>query len=311
MRFSAFARFGHLRFTGKPPVGRVIYDSMRVALGGEENLPDSFEGPIAGDLFATAMALACAQRTVEMVKAERTPHTSHELIEWHERDYKVPVPSSATMDERRSALRAASLLSQGCSDAALTAALTELLGADLIKVRTLDSTEYVVTPANWDSPAGPGAWKRPNMIAKWRRLTHAAPVGLSQVSSVALHPDGDPFVAGDVVVADPGVLGLQERTVIEAWFPPTVRAVFTRPHEAGALITTEPWPAGQTTSRLVLVVVTSATLAVRKRVAALLQKMLRAVDRWEVVEESAPGVLGPFMVGVGKIGITPIGPIPT
>jgi hypothetical protein len=308
MKFSAFAPFGHFRFSGKPPVGQTIYGAMRESMGGDENLgDDSFTGPICGEMFATAMALAVVQRTVDRVNLERVPHTSNELIARHERDFRIVVPAGATMEDRRAALETAELLARGCDSVTVQDALSDLLGSALIAVRVAGPTEYVVSPANWDT-TGPGNWKKAGKESKWRQLTASVDPGSYAITSTDLN-GGGAFIGGDVAVIDPGLSGIQEKVTIVGSGGSTVTATFVRHHDVGANITTEPWPWAQTTSRHVLVVVTAAishSTAWRKKIAALLGKMLRAVDTWDVVEESAPGLLGPFTVGVGMIGITPI-----
>lgn len=313
MHFSAFSRFGHLRFSGKQPVAQTIYESMREALGGDENLgEDLFSGPKCGELYATAMALAGAQRTIDRVNRERIPHTASEMLARHERDYRINVPPGATEEERRAALETAELLAQGCAAHVVQAALSALLGTGLIAVRTPDSTEYVVSPADWDT-TGQGVWKKPDVVAKWRQLDVQVDPGLQTIISTDINGGGE-FIAGEVVIVDPGIEGIQEKVTVAPWGLGLVVATFVRSHEVGANITTEPWPWAQTSSRHILVVVTSTiarSTAWRKKIATLLGKMLRDVDCWSVVEEYSAGVLGPFYPGEGIPGITIVGTIPT
>lgn len=313
MRFSAFARFGHFRFTGRRPVGQVIYESMRAALGGEENLgEDTFTGPMAGHLFATAMALANVQRTTDRANRERIPHTADEMLERHERDYRVTPPAAATRDDRRATLTVAERLGMGCQPDVLQTALSELLGSDLIAIRQHDDTEYVVWPADWDT-TGPGVWKRPDLVSKWFVLT--SPVGPGSVTLPVqqIGPTTEPLRGGEEVIVDPGILGIAERVTLAA-AGASVTATLARAHDVGAIVTTEPWPEAATSSRHLLIVVTSAisrSNAWRKRIAGVLNKILRAVDRYSLVEEYSPGVLGPFIPGEGIPGITPLVEIPT
>lgn len=314
MRFSAFARFGFLAFAGKPPVSEVIYHSLRSAMGGEENLgEDRDSGPLSAKLYATAMSLGTVQRTIDRVNRERVPRLSDEFLARHELAYQVTPPALATKDERRAELALAERLSLGCAPDVLEGALQELLGSRLIAIRVAGALEFAVTPAGWDGAAGPGAWKRPDTKAKWRQLAARVWPGVDAVQTTDIGMRSDDFVAGEVCVVDPGVSGIQEQVTLSQSGGNLV-ATFARPHDAGALITTEPWPVGQTTSRHVLIVVDHATAIStdwRRRIAVLLAKMLRAVDTWDVVEESVPGTIGPFRVGEGMIGITPIGTLPT
>jgi hypothetical protein len=316
MRFSCFSRFGHYRFSGKRPAAQAIFYGLRDALGGTENLGDHhLTGPMAGSLFAKAFATANAQRAVDQFTREQTPHTSEHYLEMHERDYLIVPPASATRDERRSALLAAELLSLGCNDSALQDALSTLLGSALVAVRTHDSTEFVIAPADW-ATTGPGTWKPASIIAKWHRLTAAigAP-GLQSFSSTSIHDDATVLTGGDVIVIDPGKFGIQEKVTITS----TGQGTFVRAHEVGALVTTEPFPFATTSSRHILIVTTTAvatSTAWRRRVAVVMNKLARAVDCWSLVDETVAGTLGPFypdVVGVspGIPGVTPLISIPT
>lgn len=313
MLFSAFARFGHFRFTGKPPVGQVIYRSLREALGAGENLgEDTFTGPMAGKLFATAMALSNVQRTIDRVNRERIPHTAEQMLEQHEGDYRITPPAASTRDDRRATLAVAERLGLGCQPDVLQTALSELLGADLIAIRQPDDTEYVVWPSNWDT-TGPGLWKRPDLVAKWFALTASVAPGLATLAVEQIGPTTEPLRGGEEVIIDPGILGIEERVTLAA-VGSAVTATFARAHDVGAIVTTEPWPVAASSSRHLLIVVTptiSRSRAWRKRSAGVLNKILRAVDRYSLVEEYSPGVLGPFIPGEGIPGITPLVEIPT
>lgn len=305
MRFSSFAPFGHFAFTAKPPVGETVYGSMRAALGGDENLgEDSFSGPMCAHLYSTAMALADALRAVEKVRLEQVPHTSERRLEEHEGNYLVIPERDASRDDRREEMKRAELLSDGCTPANLMSALTSLIGSALISIRTHDSTEFVVAPTGWDG-AGLGTWKPANMQSKWRELTADVWPGLSTVTSTNLLRDGDAFIAGDVVIVDPGKLGIQESVTLTS-SGPAVAGTFARHHAAGAVITTEPFPFATTSSRVVMVVVTAAVAESRewqRKIGNLLRKLLRAVDRWYIVEETVAGTIGPFYPDVA--GVTP------
>lgn len=312
MHFSAFAPFGMLRFSSKRPVAQVMFESLRQSIGGDENTRADFAGPMIAHLYATAMALARVQRGVDRVNANRTPHTSEEAIELHERDYRIVVPSGATYDERRATLEAAELLAQGCTIDVVEAALLALLGTDLIGVRTHTSAEVTISPSSWALP--PASWKLPRVASKWYRLS--GPVvdpGSYTLGCVGLTGDTPPIVAGDVITVDPGLLGIQE-TVTTTASGSNVVATFARTHEADALVTTAPWPTMNSTARHVLIVVTSSVArskAWRRKVGALCKRMLRASDRWLLVEETSTGALGPFIAGAGIPGVTVLTEIPT
>lgn len=312
MHFSAFAPFGMLRFSSRKPVAQVFFESMRQSIGGDENTRSDFAGPMIAHLYATSMALARVQRGIDRVNENRIPHRSEEAIELHERDYRIVVPAGATYDERRSALAVAESLSQGCAIDVVESALSALLGDALIAVRTHTSSEVKVSPSSWALP--PASWKLPRVASKWYRLNGpVVDAGAYTLGCVGLTGDTPPIVAGDVITVDPGKLGVQE-TVTTRASGSNVVATFSLTHEADALVTTAPWPTMTSTARHVLIVVTSAVArskAWRRKVGTLCKKMLRATDRWSLVEETSTDTLGPFIPGAGIPGVTVLTEIPT
>lgn len=312
MHFSAFAPFGMLRFSSKRPVAQVMFESLRQAMGGDENTRSDFAGPLIAHLYAQAMATARVQRAIDRVNANRVPHTSEEAIELHERDYRIVVPSGATYDERRATLQAAELLAQGCTIDVVETALGALLGDDLIGIRTHTYDEVTTSPSSWALP--PASWKLPRVASKWYRLN--GPIidpGSYAMGCTGLTADTPPLVSGDVITVDPGKLGIQE-TVTTTASGSTVVATFALTHEADALVTTAPWPTMNSTARHVLIVVTSSVArskAWRRKVGALCKRMLRATDRWSLVEETSTDTLGPFIPGAGIPGVTVLTEIPT
>jgi hypothetical protein len=306
MRFSAFSRFGFLRFSSRPPISQTIYEGLREGLGGNAVLgDDSFDGPLAAKLFATSMVIGAAQRSIDHVNAEARPSTSTELIADHEKDYWITPPTMATLAERRAALAEAELIAQGNSASVVNAALEALLGDRLIAIRHFGEGEAVASPSDWDT-IGPGLWKPAGSIGKTHRLATTVGSGTSPFSLTLI--DGDPIIGGEEAIIDPGKLGIEER-IVTADTIGQLFATFARPHEAGALISTKPWPRVTSTARHLLIVVDSDTAVSarwRRAVAKLLKKILKSTERWSLVAEASPGTLGPFVPGSGIPGVTPL-----
>lgn len=309
MEFSAFTGFGHLEFSSERPVGERIYENLRAAMGGDIALgEDSFEGPMAGKLFATAMALANVQRSIDHVNQESRPGLSDELLEVHETDYQVTPPVGATKDERRAVLAAKVQVAEGCPSTVVDAALSDLLGSHLIAVRRYNENDYTVYPADWDT-TGPGLWKDAERatIAKTHRLSADVAIGTSTITVEEL--SGDAFVGGETAIIDAGEYGIEESVTILSDGAGNLSAVFAHGHEAGALMTTSDYPRAASTARHLLIVTDSTVArsrAWRVKIADLLELMLRAIDSWSVVEEYTTGQLGPFIPGEGIPGITPL-----
>lgn len=312
--FSAFARFGHLRFSAKKTEAQIIYERMVAAVGGEEMVADGGYGidtALHARIYAHAMALATAKRNFDRVLGNENPTTSVELLSYHERDYGLaPLPED-TDDQRRAALEVAQRVAEGCRHDVLHGAMSELLGDDLVAVRLLDATEYTVYPSNWSTPATrPGTWKRSDVVAKRRTLdASVSTIGESTVATTYLGGSSEMFAIGDTLVVEPGLVGRQEAATVSGVTGDSFTANFTKPHPAGSIVSTEPWPTAASSSRNVIIVATSAVArssAWRKKVGARLRGLLRVVDSWELVEEYSAGQLGPFIPGEGIPGVTPV-----
>jgi hypothetical protein len=161
----------------------------------------------------------------------------------------------------------------------------------------------------WDAADGPGTWLPPDTVQKWHRLDGDVYAGVQTVSTTHMASSTEPFAVGEQLVVHPGVLGRQERIVVSAVNGSSITATFRRPHEAGAPITSTPWPLAFSYNRVILVVVSQSaarSYQSRANIDDLMDRMLSESDHWNIVEESGPGTLGPFRVSDGRIGCTPI-----
>ena len=157
MRFSAFARFGHIHFTSKPTEAQRIYEDMVRSLGGEEMVSDGGAGVdtvLHARLYAHAMRIATAKRCVDRVIGNEDPTTAVELLPYHERVWGISPLPDASDDSRRTALAEAIKVEDGCQPGTVHSVLESMLGDDLIAVRKTPFAEYEVTPSNWDELAG-------------------------------------------------------------------------------------------------------------------------------------------------------------
>lgn len=123
--------------------------------------------------------------------------------------------------------------------------------------------------------------------------------------------------AGDVLTVDSGNLGLAEKvTVVEVegtGEDRVFRAIFTKPHSAGALATTGTQPIWTSSKRHMLIVVDAATAvdpALVARVHAFMKQISRAPTTWAIVQPTTPGAttVGPFKIG-STTG-SPLGAVP-
>ena len=253
MKFSAFARFGHLRFSGKRPLAQRMYESMR---DGMKEAFDMTKGTYQeAKTFSMAMGLARARLTVERANNQLDPLKAKEKLPSLERDFGLSPSGNATILERQREVSARKKLLLGSKEGAITAALQTLLGANFVAYRVTKDAERVVYPA---SPGAVGTWPRKDATLKWIKLLDpvavtGAPVTVRYeiVNGLKTHPGGiaaiidgtdyltyfggqtslDPQV-GEKLTIEPEIPGIAEAVTITAITAPTGLSV-TVPTFAG------------------------------------------------------------------------------
>lgn len=316
MRFSGFAPFGLDSFSSRVPLAKRLFDTLWANLNGSGKATNFARGGYSeAKVFATAMALArwllLAQRLQEEVDPERVLF----LLEAREEEFGVVPPLRATIAERRAALQVQMRLGLGGSYGTLRQALEDTLGVDFVELRQLDPGDTVNVPD--DPSTGPGLFTEPVGPRYYYRLRNNLSV-LGLRSVVIEHLDGstptDEQVPqpGEFLVVEPEHNVLRERVEVLAAGPVGdtgyLLATFTKPHHAGAILTTQPWPYWASNRRHWVVRLTpSAALdaETRRRTHELMGKLVRGVSTWNVV-----GSDGPFLLGTSPLGATPFASAP-
>ncbi len=301
MLFSEFSPFGHFAFSGRIPKGQRVYESMRESLGG--NYAEDRGGIQMARLYAQAMGIASALYTLERAGNNAVPRKTTELLAEAEREWGIIPAPTATLKQRRSALAARRLLPRGARREAIENALLELLGADFVAYFGATTPPHIT----WGGE-GVGNFAKPGSPRKLVRIVAAIAAGLGAPQTVTYAPlrSGDPLpdlLPGEQLCVDPGVL--PETVVISARDGEQFTATFTKPHDPNTVATTQLMPFWGSSARINIVQVSSAAAASpakRQQINDLMRRMLRGVSTWHIVDQS-----GPFTVGVGKLGITPIG----
>ena len=304
-RLSAFTRCGNLRLSSAMPKGQQIYESMARSLGGTENFDDDFDGPNGAMLYAIAMNLATIHWTLVRAAGNATPETTTELIAKQELDWGVAPLSSDTMLERRTRLRSARSIFDSTTESAVYSALLAEVGDSLKAVVASDDTTVVPV----DPTTGPGNWvDADSAIAVWR-LTEFVDAGVQTVGVEWLAGSTSPLTPNQSITVDPGSLGLQENARITASTSTTITATFAHGHGAGSQVIVGAFPYWLGWRRHWWIAVSTAAALdaqIRGRIDILLHRMLRATSTWDIVQEDGTHTAGPFKIGEGKIGITPI-----
>lgn len=313
MRLSAFSPLGALKLSGREAPAKAMYLArIRAMVDAYDTSEGSRQDCTA---FAQAMIEAGANEYIKRAGEQRVPSKTWDMLPTRETEYGlVPYPHD-TVAERRAAYLAWRRLPAGSNYPNVRQALADLLGADFVALRTTKAAELVVYPSTCGvSPMNLQAPTVPRKIA----VTGAA---VSLLGSVGIHYTmadqvADPFgryvsdlLVDDVLVIDPGKLGIEERVTVTAVVDGVFTATYTKPHDVGALCITQPYPMWTSNQRHATIVVSAAASVdpeKRRKVDDLMSRYARVVSTWQIVEGTSTTTAGPFKVGEGLIGITPI-----
>lgn len=312
MKFSAFAPFGLGGFSGRVPLARRIYDALWANLNGAGRAENFARGGYTdAKVFATAKALARWLTVACKLDAQLRPGTVLELLAAREDEHGVVVPVGATIAERRTALQVQMRLGLGGSYGNLRQALEDTLGGAFVELRQLPAGSQVNVPA--DPGPGPGYFIEPQAPRRMFRLRdNLSLLGPRVVALLRLDgtvpTDVELPLVGESFVVEPDHNVLRERVTIDAigTLAPDclLYATFTRPHHAGALLVTQPWPYWISTRRHWVVRLTpeaALDAETRRRVDELMHRLVRGVSTWSLV-----GNEGPFELGESPLGVTPL-----
>lgn len=314
--YSWYAPFGMLTYSASPSHAQRIYESMVRDQGGEAGF--AANGEQAARLYAMAMGLASIQYALEHAGYQDQPLHLLECLEDREREYQItPLPTDS-LPARRAMVAARMMIAGGASLANVSQALQTMLGSAFVAYHPIKGTEGGCSPAT--IAASPGTFKLSTTEIKIWSLVNPISVGLPapQYATVDLVFGGsDPILIGEWVTIDPGAWGLVEScrvtdSVVVSTTRSRIQIAPWKAHSAGTLITTAPHPLWVSTYRHNLIALDATHVAdsvTRKAVGDFLNRVLRIVSTWSIVEETSPGVCGPFKVGVGRIGMTTIGAI--
>lgn len=311
-QFGAFSPFGILDFGGALSKSEMSYLAMRDAMKSF----DLTEGThLESSLYAKSIAFGAARAVLRHAIGQRNPAKAVEMLPALERTYQAsPLPTDSD-DQRRRNVSAAMALQKGSRPEAIETALTNLLGSDLISVRELLVGEQTITPT---SPGSVGAFGDPNALHVPFRIDSPITVTGSPLTFKYSDLSGGAgaLFAGQAVCFQAENSGLSENVTISGTSVAEdgslyATATFTKSHDVGGTIMSYA-PVLTSTMRRLIVVVTSAVArdyAKRERINRLMQRALRSTTTFAVYEVASGGT-GPWIVGVGVVGVTILGPSP-
>lgn len=300
--FSAFAPFGQLRYSSRPSVCEIVYDSMRDGQDGAYGPRDVHQ---EARIYAAARCIAASASELERAGNEGRAGKTQEFFPDLERDHGLTPSYDQTEAARRSSLELQGRVLRGSRKESLDDALTTLLGTDFVEA--LPGSAFVSPPTQY--PASPGDAGNFSTRAHWRIYEMAEETALTGSRVLAFTdaiPGQGPLLVGDKITIDPANPGLTETVPVEVihsastdaagFTTNSVTVTVANAHDAGTLCTTAPFPLlGSTQRHIVVRVTASAAADARKRAAihALMRNYLRGVTTWEIQASGTLHLLDP------------------
>lgn len=323
---SAFTPLGHLHLSSAPSDGEQIYRALVNAWGGEVNTEEGSR--FDAWAYATALGLADVRAFYRRIREQQTASGAYEHLAELERERGIVPGRTDTIGDRQATLKARKKVAKGASRGAVEMALLELLGDNFLAYYTTKAAEIVNSPASLgDQPMNLQPPSEPRKLG--RLLEPIVTLGSStsieyevvaQPLSVTIRgPQPTEFIGGDNVVIGAGLNGIEERVRVtasvfgvEGLLNPRITVNCAKPHSAGEIVTSMPYPLWRGNQRQNLIIVSDAAAVdreTRRKVHELMRRMLRGTSTWSIVDTTSPTTAGPFRVGVGRIGVTPLGTV--
>lgn len=319
-KLSIFTPVGHLKLSREPSAGEQLFELGRVALRGNgKGFAVKRDGRTWAFLYAWAMTLASARLLIERAGQQWDPRRAYELLPVQEMERGSTPQAGWSIQQRRAQLAWMRELIQDVSRVAVENKLRAIAGAGVLAYIPTSKSEIV----NWPEGLGdsPMILARADLPRRLAKITHGiATVGTVTVTYERLVPNIEfELQKGDVVVIEPDNDDRAERVEVlstsngDGDGPYTATFVATKPHNAGTVITKQPFPMWTGAKRHSLVVLTDEAARdaeVRRRVQMVLERMSRGMSTWSIAGANDDNATaGPFMVGVGQLGVTPLGSI--
>lgn len=301
-QWSNFAPFGEFRFGGGPSASKKVYDAQMSALG------PAFAGPNdEAETYADARCFGVARLQIQAAGAQDDPSQVSYLIDALEKDYRLYHSPDDTLSDRRAALTAAISGTSGSYESAIVAGLTALLGASFVHWRPMNNDPLLEVSLNTALPV-----HSPSRLTTIKKIliTDRIFPGAKTVQYTRLLDDGNHILTGESLVVSAGNLGLEEVVTVTTGGASSFTATFTKPHSAGTRAITGPFCRWISNQRHSLVVVAPAVMTdsyLLNKINEFMRKTMTSVSTWLICTETAPGYVGPWVIGTAEIGRTPIG----
>lgn len=307
-KFSLFTPLGHLRFSREAPLGEQFFETGKSVLG-TKSYDLSRGGRMFAWLYANAMAFATAKILLERARDQWRPDKAYEGLGVYEIDHGIVPHAEQGISERREEAAWRRKLLSVPSKTNIENELAERTEGAFLALITTAKEDAVSHPTNLgDSPMALARQTDRRAIART-----LAPVssGLATCEYEAWAEDvPHELRTGDVIVIGVGTAN-EERVTVLAADADDVAFNCAYPHSAGEMIVLGHWPYWTSTKRRNLVILTAEgaeDAKTRRRAHEVMERNARGTSIWDVGGANEDGLTaGPFKVGVGKLGVTPIG----
>jgi len=314
-KFSIFTPLGHLKLSSAKPLGKQFFEVGKATLGSVAYKIERGSRVYAW-LYAWSMSLATLQMRAKRAGLQWHPAHVYEYLAEHERDRGVIPRAGQSIPERRAELVWRRRVLPPPTRANVENTLRERLGDAFLAFVSTSKADVVNWPENLgDSPMLLARPTLPRALAK--TIAPIASPGALQFVAYERHSEGVAWElrARDVVVLEPEVPDRVERVTVvstttgDAGY--SIQILPTKAHPPGATIARHPLPIWSGTKRHSLVILDADGAEdpeARRRAHEVLERLMRATSTWNIAGANEGGeTAGPFKVGVGKLGVTPIG----
>lgn len=305
-RFSAFSAFGHLRFSQKPPLSQQLYLQMVANLGSGENFSDDFDSIVAARLYANAMAMGRAAGTLERAGNQWQPDRALEGLPTLEREVSRIPDIDETLDERRKQVAARLKIPRGASYPNVVRVFRDVLGDGFVSYEVTPIGSAVLHPTD---PAPGGVYVTPGSRKGLFRLATSYLFPGVNVELEYERVSGDSLREGDKILVDLADSDRMEVMSASSLREEGGRLYFQtqgqRAHQAGTQFLVGRSPTQVSSKRHSLIFVSENVIQSSRllRIAhETASRVFRGVSTWSICSD-----LGPFRVGVGRLGVTAIG----
>lgn len=313
MTFNAFARFGHVSFSGRELLGKKIYEAMKRATG--PAFDDSFNGShTQAKLYAQAMGIASTSLMLDRVKNNAIAKKATDLLPNLEKNHGIIPYQGESKHQRRARLHARMLLARGATYAGVWEIMDSLLGDDFASWAVAEAATLVRFPDTAADAKLVGNYVPAGTQARIVQTQETIFPGTQKVAVTELTPKSGELSAqamvGRTFLAEPDSESRRETCTISDVtldgdsLMTFVTATFSNVHDVGTLFTTQYFPTWRSNAQhhfFELALDAAKDPEKRRIVDDELRRVLKGVATWSL------GVTGGIAPDEGLVGVTEIG----